>query len=470
MDIKQMDASYPLITIVGRANVGKSTLFNKLVGETRALVSKEPGTTRTNNFGEFWWRGAPFRVADTGGLDFDSREQFSKDIERQIEKTIHASAVILFLVDVREGIMPQEKQMARLLKKTKKPIVLILNKADSRELQTRTQEKEWQMFGFGPPLAISAINGSGVGDMLDYATASLPQTPPTETDARAAADAPITVSLIGRPNVGKSSLFNALIGEDRVIVNPVPHTTRESHHTLISTDEILYLFIDTAGMRRKSKVMSDTLEQASVQHTIASLLEADVCVLLLDATEPFSNQDQHLAGLIAAKQKGLIITVNKWDLIAGSSEEKKERFTRELGYHFPFLSYAPVVFLSAKTHERVHKLYGLIRAVNDARRKKIPQTRLNALLKRLVLRHKPVRGRGTRHPRILRFIQTATNPPTFEITIKQKTSIHSAYMRFIENAVREEFELIGTPVVVYAHKARSSHPSVFKNASDNPIK
>ncbi|MBI5229803.1 MAG: ribosome biogenesis GTPase Der [Candidatus Magasanikbacteria bacterium] len=458
MDIKRLDATYPLIAIVGRTNVGKSTLFNKLVGAEHALVSKQSGTTRTNNFGIFWWRGAPFRVADTGGMDFDSHEPFTKDIQRQIEKALRASDVILFLVDVREGVLPQEKRIAQMLKKLKKPITLILNKADSSHLQTQTQDKEWRALGLGLPLAISSANGSGVGDMLDYITKTLAHTeaPKEHTEQ------PVTVSLIGRPNAGKSSLFNALIGEDRVIVNPTPHTTRESHNTLVSADGIPYLFIDTAGMRRKSKVTSDTLEQLSIKHTIESLLEAEVCILLLDATESFSNQDQHLAGLIAEKQKGLIIAVNKWDLISGAQEDKKEHFARELGYHFPFLRYAPVVFLSAKTHERVHKLYGLILAIHKARQIEIPQPRLNSFLKRLVLKHKPVRGRGTRHPRILRFIQTGTNPPTFEITIKQKTSVHPSYLRFMENALREQFELIGTPVVVYVHKARSSQPSAIK--------
>lgn len=459
MDIKRLDTAYPLIAIVGRTNVGKSTLFNKLVGEERALVSKQSGTTRTSNFGIFWWRGTPFRVADTGGMDFDSNAPFTKDIQRQIEKALHESAAILFLVDLREGVLPQEKRIAQILKKLKKPVTLIINKADSKHLQMQTQEKEWRSLGLGVPLAISAANGSGVGDMLDQVTKRLMHTEESKTLCE---DKPIKVSLIGRPNVGKSSLFNALIGEDRVIVNPAPHTTRESHNTLVSADGISYLFIDTAGMRRKSKVTSDTLEQLSIKHTIASLLEAKVCVLLLDATEPFSNQDQHLAGLIAEKQKGLIIAVNKWDLIPGSQEEKKERFARELGYHFPFLSYAPVIFLSAKTHERVHKLYGLILAIHKARHMEIPQPRLNSFLKRLVLRHKPVRGRGTRHPRILRFIQTAIDPPTFEITIKQKTSVHPSYLRFMENALREQFELIGTPVVVYVHKARSSLPSAIK--------
>ncbi|HBW73646.1 MAG: GTPase Der [Candidatus Magasanikbacteria bacterium GW2011_GWA2_45_39] len=458
MDIKRLDTTYPLITIVGRTNVGKSTLFNKLVGAERALVSKQSGTTRTSNFSIFWWRGAPFRIADTGGMDFDSREPFTKDIQHQIEKALKASEAILFLVDVREGVLPQEKRIAQILKKIKKPVTLIINKADSKKLQMETQEKEWRSLGLGLPLAISAANGSGVGDMLDHITKTLAHAEAPKEHA----EQPVTVSLIGRPNVGKSSLFNALIGEDRVIVNPTPHTTRESHNTLVSADGFPYLFIDTAGMRRKSKVTSDTLEQLSIKHTIASLLEAKVCILLLDATEPFSNQDQHLAGLIAEKQKGLIIAVNKWDLIPGAQEEKKEHFARELGYHFPFLRYAPVVFLSAKTHERVHKLYGLILAVHKARQMEIPQPRLNSFLKRLVLRHKPVRGRGTRHPRILRFIQTAIDPPTFEITIKQKTSVHPSYLRFMENALREQFELIGTPVVVYVHKARSSLPGAVK--------
>lgn len=458
MDIKRLDTAYPLIAIVGRTNVGKSTLFNKLVGSEHALVSKQSGTTRTSNFGIFWWRGSPFRVADTGGMDFDSRAPFTKDIQKQIEKALHDSAAVLFLVDVREGVLPQEKRIAQTLKRLKKSVTLIINKADSKKLQMQTEDKEWRTLGLGTPLAISSANGSGVGDMLDLVTKSLLHT----EEAKEKTEKAIKVSLIGRPNVGKSSLFNALIGEDRVIVNPTPHTTRESHNTLVSADDISYLFIDTAGMRRKSKVISDTLEQLSITHTIASLLEAEVCILLLDATESFSNQDQHLAGLIADKQKGLVIAVNKWDLVPGTQEEKKEHFTRELGYHFPFLSYAPVIFLSAKTHERVHKLYGLIRAVSTARSTEIPQPRLNSFLKRLVLKHKPVRGRGTRHPRILRFIQTGTNPPTFEITIKQKTSVHPSYLRFMENALREQFELIGTPVVVYVHKARSSLPGAVK--------
>ncbi len=295
MDIKRLDTSYPLIAIIGRANVGKSTLFNKLIGTQHALVSTEAGTTRTSNFGIFWWRGTPFRIADTGGMEFDPQAPFTQDIERQIEKTLRASSATLFLVDTREGVMPQERRIASLLHRFKKPVILIMNKADNQKLRAHVHDAEWRALGFGVPLAISAVSGSGVGDMLDKITEPFKHTQESAPEAQK----PISVALIGRPNVGKSSLFNALIGEERAMVTPLAHTTRESHDTLVEVDHSHYLFIDTAGLRRKSRITSHTLEKLSTQHTVESLLKAEVCILLLDATEPLSNQDQHLAGLIA---------------------------------------------------------------------------------------------------------------------------------------------------------------------------
>lgn len=455
MSITYPEKLLPTIAIVGRTNVGKSTLFNRLTEKRKALISPLPGTTRTSNIAEFLWRGEKYRLIDTGGLDFEKKYLFEKEIKKQIEKALSEAQVIIFLVDLRTGLLPQEKEWTKkMLRHLPVPIILAGNKADNLKIRHNVYDKEWKKLGFGEPLPISAANGSGVGDLLDEVIKTLEHLN-TETlqQKNNLTIPPIRVSIIGRPNVGKSTLFNALIGEERVIVSPVPHTTRESHDTLILKDNEPFLFVDTAGIRRHSRIEKG-LEQMGVGQAVHSLQNSDLALLVLDASEPFKAQDKQLVGLIADRHKGLIIIVNKWDLVEDRGEENRARFLEEIFYYFPFLRYAPVLFVSAKTHLKVHQMFKLIKEINQSSLKTIEESTLRDFMKKIIRIHRPARGKGVRHPRISSLKQIDTAPPTFQVTIKQKTSLHESYLKFIENQLRQEFGFEGTPVIVYAKKVK----------------
>lgn len=457
MDITHPEEQLPTIAIVGRTNVGKSTLFNRLVaGEPselgfahKAIVSPIAGTTRSSNIAVMRWRGERLRVIDTGGMDF-TRRLFEAEIEKQLDQVYKKARLIIFLVDLQNGLLPQEKIFSKRLQKLGLPVLLVGNKADNQAARQNSHNPEWLKLSFGEPLPISAINGSGVGDMLDAVfdelkkIGALPELKEEEIAA-------IKICLLGKPNVGKSTLFNTLIGEERAMVSPEPLTTRESNDTLIIKDNQAYLFVDTAGIRAKPKI-EPGVEKFSVQQSLRSLEASDIAMLILDPIQGFSAHDRHLAGLINEKQKALIIIVNKWDLFTEKAEENREKTTADLNFQFPFLSFAPVLFVSAKTRLNTHKIYELIQEVDAAYKKVIPEEELRIFLERITKKRRPVKGKGVRHPKIYSLKQVSNKPPTFEIALKQKTSIHESYLRFIQNQLREEYDLIGTPVIVYAKK------------------
>ncbi|MBI5023227.1 MAG: ribosome biogenesis GTPase Der [Candidatus Magasanikbacteria bacterium] len=452
MTIVLPEKQLPTIAIVGRTNVGKSALFNRLTEKRKAMVSKVAGTTRTSNVAPFLWRGITYRLIDTGGIDFDKKATYEKEIQTQIDKAIEEARAIIFLVDLQSGIMPQEKLWAQELRKIKIPIVFVGNKADNPKIRLQIHEQDWRKLGFGEPVPISAVNGSGVGDLLDVVIEKLsPQIKSLKT-IKPMEKMATRVAIIGRPNVGKSSLFNALIGEERVIVSPVPFTTRETHDTLMLLDGEPFLFLDTAGLRRQSRIKSSSLEKISARQTESGLRHTDLVLLVLDASEPFAGQDKRLSMLVKESQKSLIIVINKFDLFQDQGEEAEEKIRRDFALTFPFLAYAPIVFVSAKTHWRVHKVFEMIRKVMLGRGKTIEESVLADLMKRLIHHRLPTKGKGVRHPHIYSLKQVAIDPPTFQVAIKQKTSLHESYLRFIENQLRAEFNLIGTPVVVYAKK------------------
>lgn len=444
----------PTMALVGRTNVGKSTLFNRLIEERKALTSDVSGTTRTRNIGICYWRGLPIRTIDTGGLTYEENLPFEKEVIEQAERAVKDADVILFVVDIQSGLLAQEQQLARRLHKLKKPVLLVGNKADSTKFRNRSLETNWSKFGFGFPLLVSAVNGSGTGDLLEAVYDALPKqyTQQKET-LPVAADEPVvaSVAVLGKPNVGKSSLLNAMAGSDEVIVSDVAHTTRETFDVNVLHEEKRFRVIDTAGIRRKSHVKGG-LERMGVMASIHALDRADVVLLVLDATEPLSTQEKHLLGLIENKRAGVIIVLNKWDLVPEHSQENRTEFIDTIRRYYPFLNYAPVVFVSAKTGFRVHQLFGMIEQVANARKLKIDEQVLQGWWRTIVRKHKPARGKGTRHPSILEFAQRRTEPPTFELVIKYQTTLHESYLHFLENQLRESFGFEGTPLVLIVRK------------------
>jgi GTP-binding protein len=387
---KIIDLHLPTIALIGRVNVGKSTLFNKIIEENLALVSNIAGTTRTRNIGIAAWRGRQFRLVDTGGLTFSEDVPLEDDIIKQTEIALAEADIILFVVDIRSGLLPQEREIARrLVKQYKtKPVILVANKADSQTIHHLVYEREWRQLGLGEPFPVSAANGSKIGDLLDKMYKELGKI--KKNPKRAPESEPVKVALMGKPNVGKSSLFNKLIGEERVIVSDMPHTTREPHDTLVevefepndnevsgseviakekissgkkkkvkaSKDQIL--FIDTAGIRRKSKV-SGELEKIGIQKSIATVNRADIVLLVLDATEPITDQDQQLAGLLREHIRSVIIVINKWDKADANDDPFRNEVKEDIYKKFPHLNFAPIVFVSAKTGYRIHQIFPLIK-------------------------------------------------------------------------------------------------------------
>jgi GTP-binding protein len=450
MSITLPEKSLPTIAIVGRTNVGKSTLFNRLVEKKKALVSNVAGTTRTSNIDTFFWRGKKYRLIDTGGLDYAKDIPLEEEIKKQITTALKEAQLILWVTDLRTGLLPQEKIWLKDLRRSKLPIILVGNKADNARARASIHDSEWLILGLGEPMPISSANGVGVGDLLDRAIKSLKFPRGRQTTLKTP---PLRVALIGRPNVGKSTLFNALIGEERVIISDIAHTTRESHDTLVLVDDEPFLFVDTAGIRRHSR-MERGLEEQGVGQAITTLARADVVLLLLDATAPFTAQDMHLVQIVQEKHKNLVLIINKWDLSDETGDEAKESALDQIYARYPFLQQVPAVFVSAKTKLSVHKIYNLIKLVYTNSQKEIEERTLRLYMKFLMKKHLPSRDRGTRFPKIYYLKQVGTNPPTFEVAVKQKTSLHESYLRYIANNLQEKFDFTGAPVVVYAKKIR----------------
>jgi GTPase len=444
----------PTIALVGRTNVGKSTLFNRIVESKKALTSDIAGTTRTRNIAPFWWRGREVRAVDTGGLTYDDALPFEKEILEQVERGIADADVVVFVLDVQTGILAQERELARRLRKVGKPVVIAVNKVDSMKWRKRSEDENWKALGFGGPHFVSASSGSGVGDLLDAVYEKLPEEKPRKSEDELPIepnDVVARIALLGKPNVGKSSLLNALAGANEVIVSDIAHTTRETFIIDVQHEGKKFQIIDTAGIRRKAHVEGG-LERMGVSASIHSLDEADVVLLLLDATEPFSKQEKHLLGLAENKHTGVIIVVNKWDLIEDHSQEYRTEYINSIRMIYPFLRYAPVAFVSAKSGFRVHQLFDMVEQVAIERRREVDDETLNGWWKTMVRRHKPVKGTGTNHPSILSFRQTDTNPPHFEVVIRFQTSLHNSYLHFLENGLRESYGFEGTPIVITVRK------------------
>jgi GTP-binding protein len=448
---KIVDQDLPVVALVGRVNVGKSTLFNKILEENKAIVSDIAGTTRTRNIGTATWRGKNFSLVDTGGLTFSEGIDLEDEIIKQTEIAIAEADLILFVTDVQTGILPQERELSKRLIKQKNKIIFVANKADSERMRLDIHDAQWLKLGFGQPFAVSAANGSNIGNLLDEVFKRLGKT--SKKPKKVKDITPIKVALIGKPNVGKSSLFNDLIGKEEVIVSNLPHTTREPHDILVEVDGQPIIFVDTAGIRRKAKV-SGELEKAGIGKSLNMIKKADIVLLVLDAGESTTTQDQQLAGLLRENTRSTIIVVNKWDLAEENTDEFRNTVKDRIYADFPHLSFAPIVFTSAKTKYKVHQIFPLIFRAWEERHAIIPEEELQEFFKQVTKDHRPSRGKGTRHPEIMAFRQLHNNPPLFEMLIKFKTSVHFSYVRYFENRLREKFGFFATPIVIKLTKLR----------------
>jgi GTP-binding protein len=435
----------PTVALVGRTNVGKSTLWNRLAEAGHALVSPEAHTTRDRNFGQVVWQGMAFELVDTGGMDVE-KDFIGENILQQSERAIAEADLVLFVVDAKSGVTREDQQLANKVKKLHEHVWLVVNKVDKSDSLAGAFDPGFFQLAFGAPHAVSAATSLGIGDLLDDLLAELerigrPAQPVPEV-------APLRIAFIGRPNVGKSSLVNAILGEPRVIVSPVAHTTREPQDTHLRYKDRDLVLVDTAGMRKSSRIRS-RVEEQGIERNMHAIEHADVAFLVFDVTEDPSTQDRHLAGTLEEASKGLILVANKWDLVHDKTTGSPAEFETLIRQLFPFLQWAPLVFTSATTNQRTTQLLDLALAVDVERHRHIDYNALNKLLKTCIKAKKPIAEYGPKSPRIYDVAQLGSAPPTFLVTVLgEKESIHPSWVRFFEKRLREKFGFVGTPIVV----------------------
>jgi GTPase len=428
--------SKPTVAIVGRPNVGKSTLFNRILGGRPAIVSERPGTTRDRHFGDAEWQGRRFWLVDTGGLVPDSEDSMDRAIRRQVEFALAESDVILFVVDGREGVNPVDRAIAERLRKAGRPVLLAVNKLDN--LEHSTEHYAFYALGFGDSLGVSAAVGKGSGDLLDAVVERLPPFDPAE------AESAIHVAVVGRPNVGKSSLVNRLLGEERHLVAPEPGTTRDAIDSVLRFQGKILNFIDTAGLRRRAKV-EDDLEFYSTLRTERAIERAQVCVLVVDATLGMHNQDLRIATQAWDRGAGLIIVVNKWDLVAEKDANTARQGQEALIAKAPFLRYVPFVYVSALTGQRVRKILEMITDVAASRELRVPTSEVNKILTELVERNAPPQKPGE-EVKLLYASQIGTAPPTLAIVSNRPDEVPESYQRYLVHGFRQAWPFSGSPL------------------------
>ena len=429
--------SKPLVAIVGRPNVGKSMLFNRLVGQRLSIVEDTPGVTRDRLYAECEWCGKKFDMVDTGGIEPSTDSEILLFMREQAQIAINSADVIILVTDIRTGVTAADKEVANMLLRSKKPVVLAVNKADSTGAEDPAVYEFYEL-GLGDPIAVSAVHGHGTGDLLDECVRHFP-----EQDSEEKEDESIKVAVIGKPNVGKSSLINRILGEKRVIVSDVAGTTRDAVDTRFENDKGKYIFIDTAGIRRRSRV-DERVEKFSVMRAQLAIERADVCVIMIDARDGVTEQDTKIAGLAHEAGKASIVVVNKWDLVdkeTGTMEKMRKDIMRDLA----FMSYAPILFISALTGQRTDRLFELINFVNDQSSMRISTGMLNDVLADAQARVQPPTDKG-RRLKIYYMTQTGVKPPNFVIFCNSRELFHFSYRRYIENQIRSVFGLEGTPV------------------------
>lgn len=459
----------PSVVIFGRTNVGKSTLFNRLIEAKQAIVSDTPGTTRDSNAKEIQWNDVAFELIDTGGIISPTVEvMFKKDkvkvaknvdeidvkVQKQAVGYLKSADVVLFVVDNQTGILPQDRQMITLLRKhltdeEKGKIIVVANKADS--LKSLFDANDFNKLGLGEPVAVSAVTGSGTGDLLDAVVKKLKKIkkakkPKTKKDEQ------ISVCFIGKPNVGKSSLLNSLLGYEKVIVSPIAHTTREPQNTEVEYGGKTIVFVDTAGISRHGH--RGGLEKYGIDKSLESLWQSDIALLIIDVNEEITHQDIKLAEEIIERGKSLIIIANKWDIV---EKRDTKKYTQDIYRAFPFATWAPIQFISAKTGEKVQKIFDLILRIDEARHTEISDSQLSHFLSKIVKIHRPAKAKGIRPPHIYEIKQTSSNPPRFIVRIGAEDTLHFSYLRFIKNKLREKFNLEAIPIKLKIEKNPAIH-------------
>lgn len=443
----------PIVALVGRPNVGKSTLFNRLVGERRSIVEDVPGTTRDRIYASAEWTNRPFMLVDTGGMDVAATEKapqkgnqpetlaaasrdFAREIRQQAEVAIEEADVVVLLTDAKDGVTAGDRDVADILRRSGRPVVLAVNKADNEV--RRQAALEFYELSLGEPYAISALHGTGTGDLLDAIVAQIPAV------EEKAEDESVHIAIVGRPNVGKSSLLNALLQGERSIVSPIPGTTRDAIDTELTWEGQKITLIDTAGIRRRGKVEVG-IEKYSVLRALSAVQRADVVLLVVDATAGVTAQDTHVAGLILEEYKSVVVVVNKWDALEGKDTNSVLRFTEDIRDKLKFLDYVPVIFVSALTRQRISKLLPLALSVAAQRHMRIPTSELNALLRKAVGAH-PAPNRRGKAFKLLYATQAEAAPPTFVVFVNDKELVHFTYERYLENQIRAVYAFSGTPL------------------------
>ena len=452
----------PLVALYGRTNVGKSTLFNCLTEKKQALVSNISGTTRDSNLGIVEWNNSAFEIVDTAGI-IDYRYLGKKIKSEDLDEMVQAQAIsylekaslLIFLADAKAGLMPEDIELARAInrsEKYKKKTILVINKVDS--LRAEAEAAQFNKLGLGEPFSVSAVSGLGTGDLLDLIVDRIDKKRKNKAPEKYSDnDLTTNVCLVGKPNVGKSSLLNSILGYERVVVSPIPHTTRESQDTKINFKDNLIRLIDTAGISRQGK-KGKGLEKFGIEKTFSSLERADIALLILDLSEEITHQDLKIIEEINNRRKSLIIIGNKWDKVEDRDTKKWTEFLRN---KMPFVAYAPIQFISAKTGEKVGKIMDLVVEIAKQRKLMLSPSQTEKFLKRVVKIHKPAKGKGTKPPRIYEFVQEKNNPPLFKLRIGPNDDLHASYVRFMENRLRERHGFLGTPINIRVTKDKKSH-------------
>ena len=427
----------PVVAIVGRPNVGKSTLFNVLAGEKIAIVQDTPGVTRDRIYADCSWLNYEFTLIDTGGIEPESKDIILSQMREQAQAAIDMADVILFMVDLKQGLQDADDKVADMLRRSGKPVVLVVNKTD-RPIKDMPDVYEFYNLGIGDPYPISSANRTGVGDMLDAVVAFFPA--PKEGEEE---DDAVRVAIVGKPNVGKCSIVNRLLGENRLIVSDIAGTTRDAVDTRVVHDGKEYVFIDTAGLRRRGKIKED-LEYYMFLRSVAAVERADIAVLVIDASEGVTEQDAKIAGIAHERGKAVIIAVNKWDLIEKDNKTVKQ-FTDKIRSVLSFIPYAEIIFISAVTGQRLVKIYAMIDNVHDSQNRRIQTGVLNEIISEAGMLQQPPQDKG-KMLRIFYAVQSGVEPPTFVLFVNYKYLMHFSYQRFLENRIRETFGFRGTPI------------------------
>ena len=427
--------SKPVVAIVGRPNVGKSTLFNALAGEMISIVKDTPGVTRDRIYADVTWLDRKFTMIDTGGIEPDSSDLILSRMREQAQIAIDVADVIIFITDVKDGLVDSDDKVADMLRRSQKPVILVVNKVDSVQ-KYQMDVYEFYNLGIGEPIAISAANRMGLGDMLDMVVSYFPE----KTEEEEAEDIP-KIAIVGKPNVGKSSLINKLIGEERVIVSDIAGTTRDAVDTRVKRNGREYIFIDTAGLRRKSKIKEE-IERYSVIRTVTAVERADIAVIMIDAEEGVTEQDAKIAGIAHERGKGVIIAVNKWDAVE-KDDKTIYKHTEKIKNVLSYMPYARILFISAKTGQRLQKLFEVIDVVIENRALRVQTGVLNEILAEAVTLQQPPSDKGKRL-KIFYITQVGVKPPTFVIFVNDKELMHFSYVRYLENKIRDAFGFEGT--------------------------